>query len=240
MRGARRWRWADEHWRGWLRRSATGVELFTRWQEADEYRYVLGDDAYQMQLIEILTRARPRDCAAAGFGCTRRMDRACSGPSICSRDPLPAAGDDPHREGPVPGGCDSFHGGDDLRVRFSAGDRHKAVQWSMSLWINGVRVGAGLRLASRGWWLDDRFFVVPAEGPDEHPAQEYTMGDLVSVIQSVLIHDAASSTTQVLVPGPAELWTDPWVVRDGDELHVYPDRDTGRAPDRTLTIMGTD
>lgn len=229
LRGARRWRRADEHWRDWLRRSGTALELFTRWNEGDEYRYLLGADAYRDQLVDVLSRAQPRDCAAAGFGCTRRIDRVCRGPEICSRGRAGDADDRVHREGPLPGACDSFYldlGQGHVWVEFSAGDRHRAVLWWESapggmLWVDGARVGQDQALDVAGRWLDDRFYAVQAAGPQDHPAQDYELGSLGHRIRSVLLHDAERSSTRLLTPGPGELWTDPWMVRDGDSLVVY-------------------
>ncbi|GID92443.1 hypothetical protein ACFQFC_40390 [Amorphoplanes digitatis] len=245
VRGARRWRWADEHWRDWLRRSGTAMELFTRRNESDEYRYLLGADAYRDQLVEALSRARPRDCAAAGFGCTRRIDRACRGPEICSRDRAEAPDDRTHREGPLPGACDSFYldlGEGRAWIGFSAGDRHRAVLWwentsSGMLWIDGTRVGGDQTLDTSGRWLDDRFYTVQAEGPEDHPAQEYGMGSLSSRIRSLLLHDADRSSTRLLTPTPDELWTDPRIVRSGESLLVHARPDdirTGTPPTRIL------
>ncbi|MEU8241317.1 hypothetical protein AB0C07_23980 [Actinoplanes missouriensis] len=246
VRAARRWRDAMDHWRDWLRGSATGVELYTRATARDEYQYLLGDDAYREQLIGILGRAQPRDCAAARFGCTRRSDRACRGPEICSQDRSP---DDRevHREGPLPGACDTFYGDlgpeERLRVAFSAGERHRAVLWhdrvlTGRLWIDGVPVGADVFLGEWGRWLDDRFYVIEVNGPDDHPEQEYGFGG--AVINSVLIHDADRSSSRVLEPTADERWTTPWVVREGDELLVFPDRqaaEAGASPDRTLPAV---
>ncbi|MEU4563229.1 hypothetical protein AB0F72_33030 [Actinoplanes sp. NPDC023936] len=254
LRGARRWRDAMDHWQDWLRESATGVELYTRATAEDEYRYLLGDDAYRRQLIQILARVAPRDCAAARFGCTRRMDRACRGPEICSQDRPAGADGTPdgrvRREGPLPGACDTFYretyAGERVRVEFSAGDRHRAVTWTddqvrVRLWIDGVRVGERIRLGEWGRWLDDRFYVIEVDGPDDHPEQDYGFGG--SVINSVLIHDADRSSDRVLEPGPGERWTTPWVVRAGDELLIFPDRqaaEAGASPDRTLPAIGDD
>ncbi|MET8153499.1 hypothetical protein ACIBSW_07950 [Actinoplanes sp. NPDC049668] len=247
VRGARRWRWADEHWRDWLRRSGTATELFTRRNESDEYRYLLGADAYRDQLVEVLSRAQPRDCAAAGLGCTRRIDRACRGPEICSRDRAEAPADRTRREGPLPGACDSFHldlGDGHASIEFSAGDRHRAVLWweissPAMLWIDGTRIAPEQTLDVSGRWLDDRFYMVQAAGPEDHPAQEYGMGTLSCRIRSVLLHDADRSSTKLLTPTPTEPWTDPRIVRDGESLLIYArpeDTKTGTPPTRTLPV----
>ncbi|WP_052720583.1 hypothetical protein [Actinoplanes rectilineatus] len=194
------------------------------------------------ELVAASVRAEPRDFAAAGFGCTRRIDRACRGPEICSR---PRTGDTDRRvrrEGPLPGGCDAYHlthPGGFAWVDFSAGDRHRAVLWWESpaggmLWVDGVRVGADHTLDGCGRWLDDRFYAVQAAGPDDHPAQSYAMGTLVHQIRSLLVYDAAHARTHLFEPGPAERWTDPIVVRDGDTLLLRPRRDA--APARTLHL----
>jgi hypothetical protein len=244
VRGPQRWQWVGEQWRPWLRRSPVGVEVLTRWQQADEYLDLLGDVAYREQLVQVLSRAVARDCAAAGFGCTRRSDRSCQGPEVCAQDPVA----DPGREGPVPGGCDTFTGtwGDHLQVwvGFSAGHRHSAVMWwddrdRVLLWVDGTPVGEQHTLDRYGHWISDRHFVVQVQGPQEHPAQAYAIGSLVTTVRSVLIHDAEQAVTQLLEPRSDETWTDPSIVRHGDELRVYPDRTAvvaGAPPDRTLPI----
>jgi hypothetical protein len=240
------WGLQGEQWREWLRRSPFGLDLFTGWHEAGGYRQLLGDDGYRERMVELLSRAVPRDCAAAGFGCTRRIDPACRAPGVCAQDPTGDLVDGARREGPVPGACDAFYAyyGDDLTiwVRFGARDRHRAVFWRYSdqvlLWVDGTPVAPGRWLDPPGYWVDERFFAVDVQGPDDHPAQTYVPGRLVTTIVSVLIHDAELAASRLFVPGPDELWTDPLVVRHGDALHVYPDRaavDAGR-PDRTIGV----
>lgn len=90
------------------------------------------------------------------------------------------------REGPVPGACAGFHGFRDdfeVHIRFSgAGDRHRTVFWrdtarpATRLWVDDAPVGWGAGLDSYGHWLDGRFLVVQAEGPDSHPRQSYGPG----------------------------------------------------------------
>ncbi|WIN00455.1 hypothetical protein ACTOB_004164 [Actinoplanes oblitus] len=247
MRAVRRWRWAEEGWREWLRRSTTAVELFTRRHESDEYEHLLGAGAYRDQLVEVLSRAAPRDCAAAGLGCTRRLDRACREPEICSQDRAEGPDEQVGREGPLPGACDSFylsHRHSQVWIQFSAGARHRAVLWSESpqggtLWVDGTRVGEDQTLDVSGQWLDDRFYAVRADGPVDHPAQDYQMGNLASRIKSLLLHDAEQSRTRLLVPGPDEAWTCPWIVSDGRTLLVYAHDDdvrSGIPPTRILPV----
>ncbi|MFE7927668.1 hypothetical protein ACFU6S_02860 [Streptomyces sp. NPDC057456] len=162
---------------------------------------------------------------------------------------MPSAAEEvPHgeREGPVPGSCGGFHGswGDfEVHVRFSGGgDRHRAVFWhdraasAVRLWVDGVPVGAGCDLDSYGHWLDGRFLVVRAEGPDDHPRQSYGPGLPVTGIVPVLIHDVAHGSTRTLIPGPHEIWADPQVALAGETLRVYATREAGAAdvPDRIL------
>jgi hypothetical protein len=223
------------------------LDLLTRWHEAGDYMYLLGNDAYRETMVELLSRAAPRDCAAAGFGCTRRIDRACRAPDVCSQEPAPDVVGDGPREGPVPGACGGFYGnyGDNLRIwiRFSARNRHRAVFWvddrdPVMLWVDGLPVGREHWLDTLGYWVGDRFLVVEVQGPEAHPAQRYVISALVTAIVSVLIYDAELSSTLLLVPEPDELWTDPRVVRHGDALDIYPDLaalDAGK-PDRSLSI----
>ncbi|GAB1639745.1 hypothetical protein [Krasilnikovia sp. MM14-A1259] len=246
-RGPRRWRGIAPEWHDWLRRSETGVEVCTRWQEADEYRFLLGDDAYRDQLLQVLARAAPRDCAAAGFGCTRRSDRRCRAPEICSQERGTVAGDEVRREGPLPGACDAFHGewGRHLRlsVRFSAGERHRAVLWAdsrepVTLWVDGRRVGERRPIDDYGWWVDDRFFVLQVEGPEEHPEQTGVVGALACKIKSVLVYDADRQVEHLFEPRDDQVWIDPVVERHGDELHVHPDaaHEAASPPDQVMRI----
>ncbi|WP_099343804.1 MULTISPECIES: hypothetical protein [unclassified Actinoplanes] len=224
VRGARRWRGVDEQWKSWLRGSATALELYTRRQEADEYRHLLGDDAYRDQLIEVLSRAVPRDCAAAGFGCAQRIDRPCRQPAVCARDRP----------------CHAYyleHGTGHVWIDFSPAGRHRAVLWwdranAGRLWVDGQPVGDGIVLDSVGRWVDDRFYTVQAAGPDDHPAQEWEMGGLGRRIRSLLLYDAGHASARLLVPAAGESWTDPWVSRDGGSLRVHADGDDaiGRTP----------
>ncbi|MFH0179140.1 hypothetical protein ACIA6D_42615 [Streptomyces cacaoi] len=241
----------DEAWGEWLRQSPTGTELLIQWQRARDGMRRIGRDAYAERLVALLSAASARDCAAVGFGCTRRMDRVCREPSVCRLDPaVPSAAEEAsrgEREGPVRGACAGFHGSwadFEVHVRFSGGDdRHRAVFWhdmaasAVRLWVDGVPVGAGADLDSYGHWLDGRFLVVAAEGPDDHPRQSYGPGLLVTRIVSVLIHDAAHGSTRTLVPGPHERWTDPQVVLAGESLRVYATREARAAdvPDRIMS-----
>ncbi|MFF3617310.1 hypothetical protein [Streptomyces sp. NPDC002580] len=242
----------DEEWAEWLRQSPPGTELLACWQQAQDEMRQVDRDAYGERLAALLSVASARDCAAAGFGCTRRMDRVCREPSVCSQDPVvPSAAEAlprGEREGPVQGACGGFHGSRAdfvVRVQFSGGaDRHRAVFWQgweasgVRLWVDGVPVaaGTGTHLDSYGHWLDGRFLAVQADGPDDHPRQSYGPGQLVTSIVSVLIHDAAHGTTRTLVPGPHETWTDPRVVLVGGTLRVYATREALAAdvPDRIL------
>ncbi|MFI0967579.1 hypothetical protein ACH4S8_40305 [Streptomyces sp. NPDC021080] len=240
----------DEAWGEWLRQSPQGGELLAWWQQARDGMHRVGREAYGERLAALLSAASPRDCAAAGFGCTRRMDRVCREPSVCRLDPVaPSAAGEVlrgEREGPVQGACGGFHGfrGDfEAHVRFSGGgDRHRAVFWrdtaasAVRLWVDGVPVGSGVGLDSYGHWLDGRFLVARAEGPDDHPRQSYGPGTLVTGIVSVLIHDAVHGSTRVLIPESHERWTDPQVVLAGENLRVYATREavTAGVPDRIL------
>ena len=227
VRAALKWRSLDEPWRVWLQRSGAGVDLFNRWDEHSEHVALLGEDAYREQLVQVLSRVAPRDCAASGFGCTRRSDRRCQAPEICSQDPAADADEAVSREGPLPGGCDHYYGwqGDDpVEVRFSAGNRHRAVEWDGRIWINGALIAHDAISSDRGEWIDDRFFVISGSGFDALPAA-----------RSLLVYDADRRSRTVLVPAAPEKWTNPRVVREGDVLLVYPDR-TSDTPDRTLPV----
>lgn len=105
--------WDDEAWGEWVRQSSSGGELLAWWGQARDGTRRVGREAYGECLAALLSVASPRDCAAAGFGCTRRMDRVCREPSVCRPDPVaPSAAEEvPHREreGPVQGACGGFH-----------------------------------------------------------------------------------------------------------------------------------
>lgn len=240
----------DEGWDEWLRQSPPASELRVWWQESPARVRKVGRDAYGERLAALLSAASARDCAAAGLGCTRRLDRVCREPSVWRLDSAePWVAEEVsrgEREGPVPGACGGFHGfwGDfEVHVWFSGGDdRHRAVFWhdmaesAVRLWVDGVPVGAGVRLDTYGHWLGGRFLVVQAEGPQDHPRQTYGPGLLVTGIVSVLIHDAVHGSTRILVPRPHETWTDPQVVLTGETLRMYATREARAAdvPDRIL------
>ncbi|MPY63323.1 hypothetical protein [Streptomyces spongiae] len=240
----------DEAWDEWLRNSPLGSELRIWCQEAPERMRRVGRDAYRERLAALLSAASARDCAAAGLGCTRRLDRVCREPLVCRLDSSePSAAEEVprfEREGPVPGACGGFHGfwtDFEVHVWFAGrGDRHRAVFWhdmaasAVRLWVDGAVVGAGAFLDSYGHWLGGRFLVVQAAGPDDHPRQTYGPGLLCTGIVSVLIHDVAHGSTRTLVPGPHETWTDPRVVLSGGTLRVYatPEALSADVPDRIL------
>ncbi|MEU2158842.1 hypothetical protein ABZ532_28180 [Streptomyces sp. NPDC019396] len=234
-------------WQPWLSRSPLGTDLIVWWWYESELRRRLGDRTYQDHFARLLAQASPRDCAALSLGCTRRTDRSCRGPETCALDPDLSAERLRHRTGPVPGACDSFcdFDGVALHIDFTSDDRHRAVVMRdqerggrMSLWVNGVPAAHGASLDWGGYWLDDRHYVIQAEGPDGHPEQALAMGTLCCAIMSLVIHDAELAETRVLVPEPTELWNYPQVRRHGDTLHVYADPEAAEAgrPDRVLPV----
>lgn len=221
-------------WEAWSLRSPVAAELLA-WSS--------GDADARARLVEILARASPRDCAAAGFGCARRIDRPCREPATCVLDPVDRAGGGDWRQGPTPGACDAFYATGDvwIEIRFSADDRHRAVLWQENdapvlLWVDGVPVTVDATLDSTGYWVGRRFLVVDAEGPEDHPMQSWGPGLPVTGILSVLIHDAETAESRVLVPEPTQAWTEPQVVWTGRELRLYPDQAALGAdrPDRVL------
>ncbi|MFI8086334.1 hypothetical protein ACIF6L_36745 [Kitasatospora sp. NPDC086009] len=242
--------WAEQ-WQDWLRRSPVGVDLLVWWRdEGGDLLALVGPQRYLQRLAELLSRASPRDVAALGIGCTRRIDRPCRDPGTCGQD---RADDDPtaaprHRTGPVPGACSGFKdcwSAYGIDVEFTADDRHRAVHLRdpsdhsrTDVWVDGVRVADGITLDSSGYWVDGRYYVVQAEGPQDHPEQSHTMGHLCCTVLSLVVHDAELATTRILVPRATEAWTDPELGRDGDTLCVYPSRGAraaGRA-DRVLPV----
>lgn len=241
------WDVRDERWREWLRRSRVGVDLVAWWDGGD-MRSRIGDMPYRERLVDLLSRASPRDCAAMGLGCSSRVDRSCREPETCGQDPigLSAASAAPYRVGPVPGACSSFvdcWSDLELHVEFSADDRHRAVHMSdrnrsseVGVWVDGVRLMVDAWLDQSGYWVGDRFYVLQAAGPEDHPDQQITLGLLGYRILSLVIHDAWRRTTHVLVPDASETWTNPFVRLESDQLHLYADESavTGDRPDRSV------
>ncbi|MEV6397870.1 hypothetical protein AB0M39_24375 [Streptomyces sp. NPDC051907] len=242
------WGERGEQWKPWLQRSQAGVDLFVWWTDPGNHiRSLVGEARYCEHLVELLSRASPRDCAALGLGCTRRTDRSCREPETCRLDPVERTGAELRgRTGPIPGACDSFWDcwtPYELNVDFTDDERHRAVHLrddtgdlSVRLWVDGVPVAQDIMLERTGHWLDDRFYVVEAEGPEDHPEQRLAFGQLACHIISLVVHDAERAATQVFVPGPQEIWTDPRVRRDGDTLRLYADLAAAEAdrPDRVV------
>ncbi|MFD5424403.1 hypothetical protein [Streptomyces sp. NPDC127084] len=239
--------WIGE-WQPWLSRSPLGTDLMVWWWYESDLRRLLGDRTYQDRFAALLAQAAPRDCAALSLGCTRRTDRSCRAPETCALDPDLSVRRLRNRTGPVPGACDGFvdFRAFELFIDFTSDDRHRAVVMRnneiggrLSLWVNGVPAAHGPSLEWGGYWLDDRHYVIQAEGPEDHPAQTHTMSTLCCTIISLIVHDAERAETQLLEPEATELWTDPRVRRHGDALHVYADAEAAEAgrPDRVLPIV---
>ncbi len=242
----------EERWGEWLRRSRIGTDLAAWWDGGDsDVRTRIGEIPYRERLVDLLSRASPRDCAAMGLGCSRRVDRPCWEPQICGQDRVGVcaggtAGAGASRTGPVPGACGSFvdcWSDLELRVEFSADDRHRAVhmtdrdRWGeVGVWVDGVRLMVDAWLDRSGYWVGDRFYVLRAAGPEDHPDQQIALGLLGYRILSLVIHDARRGTTRVFVPNASQSWTDPFVRLDGDQLHLYADEAavTADRPDRSV------
>lgn len=245
-----RWGSWGAEWQDWLCRSQVGIDLLVWWRdEGDDFLALVGADRYRERLAELLARASPRDVAAMGIGCTRRIDRPCRDPKTCSQDPADGpAGEVRYRSGPVPGACSGFKdcwSAYGIDVVFTADDRHRAVHIQdpsdfsrVGVWVDGVRVAEDVVLEQSGYWADKRFYVVQAEGPQDHPEQGLAMGNLGWNILSLVVHDVERATTLMLVPEATETWTYPVLRVDGDTLLVYPDDEaceSGR-PDRVLPV----
>ncbi|MFJ9819588.1 hypothetical protein ACIRU3_30855 [Streptomyces sp. NPDC101151] len=245
---AHHWGAWGEEWQDWLRRSQVGIDLLVWWRdEGDDFLALVGPERYRDRLAELLSMASPRDVAAMGIGCTRRIDRPCRDPKTCSQDPADGGtGDVWNRTGPVPGACSGFtdcwstYG---IDVAFTSDDRHRAVHIQnpsdhCMVWIDGVRIAEGLSLEHSGYWASKRFYVVQAAGPENHPQQGLAMGNLAWNILSLVVHDVERATTQVLVPGATETWTSPVLRVDGRALCVYPDHEACESalPDRVLDV----
>ncbi|MER7340196.1 hypothetical protein ABT403_20455 [Streptomyces sp. NPDC000075] len=236
-------------WADWLARSPEGRELVAWWRDERSLTARSGAGHYRQRLAALLSRAAPRDVAAMGLGCSRRVDRPCRAPGVCGRDPDPADGIR-LRSGPVPGACSRFidcwtpH---EIRVHFTADDRHRAVLLlrggpdAARLWVDGTPVGEGEWLDNGGHWEQDRFYVIRVGGPADHPAQGLgDFGDWLYRIVSLLVYDAERALAHVLVPGPDEHWTDPVLRIDGGTAHVYatPAAEQAATPDRRFPVDG--
>ncbi|MFD8411342.1 hypothetical protein ACFV2Q_06195 [Streptomyces sp. NPDC059650] len=235
-------------WQDRLSRSPGVRAVRQWWAQAAEQTDRIGEEAYCERLGELLSRLSPRDFAALGLGCSRRIDRSCREPRTCSQDPVPTpAGERPSlRQGPVAGACSDFwdcYGRFGIRAAFTADDRHRAVTvqgpWSrVMLWVDGVRVEAPGFLDQTGYWVDGRFYVTEMSGPDDHPLQGHVGMGTIAIL-SLVIRDVTTATTHVVDPEPHQDWSDPVAeLRDG-EWRFYPTlgaRDAGR-PDRILTAL---
>ncbi|WP_371680798.1 hypothetical protein [Streptomyces sp. NBC_01276] len=234
-------------WQDWLSRSSGALAVRQCWADAAEQTARLGEDGYRERLGELLSRLSPRDFAALGLGCTRRIDRPCREPRTCAQDPVPPpAGERPvPREGPVAGACSGFwdcYTRFGVRAAFTADDRHRAVtvqgRWSgVMLWVDGIRVEAPNFLDDTGYWVDDRFYVTETAAPDDHPLQGHVgMGEIA--VLSLVIHDVTTATTHIVDPEPHENWSCPVAVLRAGEWRLYPTLEAhdGDRPDRTLTL----
>ncbi|MFJ3877616.1 hypothetical protein ACIPW5_09185 [Streptomyces sp. NPDC090077] len=237
-------------WQQWLARSPEGVDLILWWYRQRALTALVGPDRYRERLALLLSRAAPRDIAAMGLGCSRRVDRRCRTPEICGQDPAPPPPGGPafRGSGPVPGACSRFtdcHTAHEIRVHFTDDDRHSTVLLlrggpdEARMWVDGVPVGEGRWLDNGGWWQDDRFYVIRVGGPAGHPKQgPGDIGDWLYRIVSLLVYDAERAVARVFDPGPDEEWTDPVLeVRDG-LLRIYPTEEARAAgtPDREFPL----
>lgn len=182
-RVAERWGRSAVGWQRWPARSPAGVDLLHWWFDEADLTALVGEDRYVERLAELLSKAAPRDVAAMGLGCNRRVDRACRFPEVCGLDPVvPPGGEIPsHRHGEVPGACSGFidcwtrH---EIEVDFTAGDRHRSVLLfrggpdAALLWVDGVPVGEGEWLDKGGHWLEDSA-ACEADTPD----REFPIGE---------------------------------------------------------------
>ncbi|WP_327417873.1 hypothetical protein [Streptomyces sp. NBC_01233] len=249
-RVAERWGRSGAEWQQWLARSPAGVDLLHWWFDEADLTALVGERRYVERLAELLSKAAPRDVAAMGLGCNRDVERACRFAETCSLDPVvpPGGRIASYRHGGVPGACNGFidcwtrH---EIDVTFTAGDRHRSVLLfrdgpsEARLWVDGVRVGEGEGLDKGGLWVEERFFVIRVEGPDDHPQQGLGhIGAQLYAIVSLLVHDAERHTTRVFVPDHTENWTEPVLrVRNGTG-YVYATPEAGAAdpPDREFPI----
>ncbi|MBT2544131.1 hypothetical protein J7E99_26360 [Streptomyces sp. ISL-44] len=250
-RVAERWGRSAAGWQHWLARSPVGVDLLHWWFDEADLTALVGEDRYVERLAELLSKAAPRDVAAMGLGCSRRVDRACRFPEVCGLDPVvpPGGGILSHRHGEMPGACSGFidcwtrH---EIEVDFTVGDRHRSVLLfrggpdAALLWVDGVSVGEGEWLDKGGHWLEERFFVIRIDGPKDHPLQGpgYDIGAQLYNIVSLVVYDAELRREHVFVPDDTENWTEPVLrVRNGTG-YVYADSAACEAdtPDREFPI----
>ncbi|MFJ4777676.1 hypothetical protein [Streptomyces sp. NPDC088762] len=250
QRVTERWGRSAAGWRHWLARSPVGVDLLHWWFDEADLTALVGEERYVERLAELLSKASPRDVAAMGVGCNRRVDRACRFPEVCGLDPVPPPGGEisSYRHGEVPGACSGFidcWSRHEIEVDFTAADRHRSVLLfrgapsQARLWVDGVPVGEGLQLDKGGLWEEERFFVIRVEGPQDHPRQGLGhMGAQLHAIVSLLVHDADRSTTQVFIPDHTEDWTEPVLrVRNGTGyVYATPEACAAGTPDREFPV----
>ncbi|MFD9410208.1 hypothetical protein ACFWBN_24795 [Streptomyces sp. NPDC059989] len=245
-------RWGDSAagWRHWLARSPVGVDLLHWWFDEADLTALVGEDRYVARLAELLSKAAPRDVAAMGLGCNRRVERACRFAEVCSLDPVVPPGEEipSYRHGEVPGACSGFMdcwSRHEIEVDFTAGDRHRSVLLfrgnpsEARLWVDGVPVGEGQWLDKGGLWEEERFFVIRVEGPADHPQQGLGhIGAQLYAIVSLLVHDAERRITHLFVPDDTENWTEPVLrVRNGTGyVYATPEACKADTPDRAFPV----
>ncbi|WP_405828663.1 hypothetical protein [Streptomyces sp. NBC_00105] len=249
-RVAERWGCSGAEWHQWLARSPAGADLLHWWSDEADLTALVGEHRYVERLAELLSQAAPRDVAAMGLGCSRDVERSCRFAETCSLDPVVPPGGKiaGHRNGAVPGACTSFidcWSRHEIDVTFTAGDRHRSVLLfrggpsEARLWVDGVRVGEDELLDKGGHWVEERFFVIQVEGPEDHPRQGLGhIGAQLYAIVSLLVHDAERHTTRVFVPDRTEHWTDPVLrVRNGTGyVYATPEADAADTPDREFPV----
>ncbi|WP_329388534.1 hypothetical protein OG625_33725 [Streptomyces sp. NBC_01351] len=232
---AARWGRDRPAWRESLARSPIGVDLLLWWFDEADLTDLVGEDRYLERLGELLSTAAPRDIAALGLGCSRRVDRACNVPEVCSLDPLPVPdGAAPRHRGWAPGACSSFvdcYSRHEVRVRFTPDDRHRAALLlrgspaEARLWVDGLPVAEGEWLDNGGHWQEGRYFVIRLGGPSDHPRQGHReIGQWLYDIVSLLVYDAELRRAHVFVPDDSEQWNDPVVDVRGGTGCVYADQ----------------
>ncbi|GAA3031813.1 hypothetical protein GCM10010448_12250 [Streptomyces glomeratus] len=195
-----------------MRRSPVGTDLLEWWRDEET---TSSPSSARNVTVPVLSNACPSPrlgMAAIGIGCTRRIDRPCRDPKTCSQDPADGRADNLwNRTGPAPGACSGFtdcwtaYG---IDVAFTPDHRHRAVHIQAPsgrcmLWVDGVRVAEGLALEHSGYRVGERFYVVQAAGPENHPEQGPAMGDLGWNILSLVVHDVERATRRrCLCPRP--------------------------------------
>jgi hypothetical protein len=202
----------------WLARSPSCLTLLDWLNQGWRYIHFLGPEGYRDAVAHMLCRAGRSDLVALGF----------------HFDPPNAL----HGHAPSDAGT--------VFCAYSENEAHVAVHWSPDncprdeLWIDGqgVHPPPNQRYGATedvGMWVADRYYVSHIAGPDDHPQQTLDLSNF-NRIRGLMVYDVLRQQVMTYQPGPAERWTDPRLVCDGEKaLLIYPDA-ASDTPDRRITV----